>query len=68
MNGLDNYDWSYSEDGKKGCKQTNYQTIIDISNGLLIRLLTSSRLPIGQLNKPVLTNDNCQTVYTKLEG
>ena len=29
--------------------------------------MLSSRLPIGQLNKPKLTNHNCETVDTKLE-
>ena len=30
--------------------------------------MLSSRLPNGQPNKPKLTNDNCETIYTKLEG
>ena len=29
--------------------------------------MLSSGFPIGQLNKPLLTNDNCETVHTKLE-
>ena len=27
-----------------------------------------SRLPIGQLNKPLWNNDNCDVVNTQLEG
>ena len=27
-----------------------------------------SRLPIGQPNKPQLTNDNCNAAHTQLEG
>ena len=44
------------EEGKKECKQTNWQTIIDIllkkwSVKSVVYIL-QSRLPIGQLNKP----------------
>ena len=52
------------EDGKKGCKETNEQNIIDIlfTNGLLIFLFTNV-LPIF-----LLVNTYKETVYTKLEG
>ena len=30
--------------------------------------MLSSRLPIGQLNKPKFTNDDLETVHTQLEG
>ena len=55
--------------GRKDVKKTNFQTIIDNkwSANLFVYILTS-RLPIGQLNKPLLTNGYCGTIHTKLGG
>ena len=52
------------EQGKKGYKQTNQQTIIDI--GLLIRFvyILSIQLLFGQLNKPYFSNQYNETVHT----
>ena len=35
---------------------------------LLVFYILYSRLPIGQLNRPLLTKHNCVAVHTKLEG
>ena len=74
MNGLKNYDWSIraclvdqQEDGRKHVnkrisRQLNnkYQ---QLSANCLVYMLS-----IGQPNKPQLTNHNCETVHTNLEG
>ena len=69
---LTNYDQSIRtclfdqyEDRKKECKQTYQLTIIDIfffikqSANLFVYMISFS-FPIGQLNKPYLTNHNCE--------
>ena len=67
------YDWSsraclvdQQEDRKKACQQTNY--LINKWSAISFAYMLSPRLPIGQINKPYLTDHTFEAIDTKLQG